>query len=535
MDVPSYTFDRNRLEALAEFAILDTPPERGFDDIVELSRQICEAPIALVSLVSDNRQWFKASAGISECQTDLNSSVCAHALIEPDLLIVPDLLLDPRTRANPLVTGYPFIRFYAGAPLRTAKGQVLGSLCVIDTAPRSAGLTAAQAGALRNLARQVMSQLELRQAVAQRDRLLAEQKDAEVRRNGLLQIGDKLRDAVTIEDITRAAAKIIGETLKVDRAAFGHFDSTGEFVDVEPDWTADGVASIAGRHRLADYGTNLQRCLLNGEALIIPDVLEDPVTSAYGKRLLELDVRSLINVPVIDRGRTAGMLIIHAKEPRSWSPETTIYLRNIADRLEAGIARLQAEDQQRLLNHELSHRMKNTMALVQAVASQTLKGIAEREAAKAFSERLLALSVAHDVLLAQNWSAAKVSAVVDSTICTFADIGRFDISGPNVVLGSRATQSMSLLLHELTTNALKYGALSIETGRVKLSWSVDDKEVLCLQWLESGGPAVIAPTRKGFGSRLVNMGLGGTGGARLYYKPLGFEALFATPLADLDR
>ena len=176
MGVPSYTIDRERLETLADYAILDTPPEHGFDDIVELATQICEAPIALVSLVANDRQWFKAKVGIDECQTDLNSSVCAHALIEPDLLVVPDLTLDPRTMVNPLVTSEPFIRFYAGAPLRTAEGQVLGSLCVIDTKPRPSGLTASQTAALRNLARQVMSQLELRQAVAQRDQLLAEQR-----------------------------------------------------------------------------------------------------------------------------------------------------------------------------------------------------------------------------------------------------------------------------------------------------------------------------------------------------------------------
>lgn len=536
MVVPAYTFDRSRLETLAQFAILDTPPERGFDDIVELSRYICEAPIALVSLVSDNRQWFKARAGMSECQTDLNSSVCAHALIEPDLLIVPDLTLDARTRENPLVTGDPFIRFYAGAPLRTAEGIVLGSLCVIDTAPRQEGLSSAQAAALRNLARQVMSQLELRKAVAQRDELLAEQKDEQARRNGLLRIGDKMRDAVTIGDITRAASRIIGETLKVDRAAFGLFDAAGEFVEVEPDWTADGVASIAGRHRLADYGTNLQHGILGGQPLIIEDVLENSITAGFSERFIQLDIRSLINVPVIDRGRTTGMLIVHAREPRSWSEETIIYLRNIADRVETEIARLQAEAQQLLLNHELSHRMKNTMALVQAVASQTLKGVTEREAVKAFSDRLLALSVAHDVLLAQNWAAAKVAAIVQGTICTFADIARFDVSGPDVVLGSRAAQSLSLVLHELTTNAIKHGALSSEAGRVKLDWFVDDEAMFRLRWRESGGPAVTQPMRKGFGSRLVNMGLGGTGGAQLHYILSGFEALFATPLADLlDR
>lgn len=534
---PSYTFDHERLEALAQFDILDTPPERGFDDIVELTAQICSVPVALVSLVADNRQWFKAKIGISDCETDLNSSVCAHALIEPDLLVVPDLTLDIRTRDNPLVREAPFIRFYAGAPLRTAQGHVLGSLCAIDTEPRPGGLTDAQAGALRNLARQVMSQLELRRAVAERDILLAEQKEAETRRNGLLHIGDRLRNALTIGDVTRSATAVIGESLKVDRAAFGHFDSTGEFVDVEPDWTAAGIASIAGRHRLADYGRDLQRGLLEGNALIIPDVLNDPITVDHAERLLSLDIRSVVNVPVIDRGRTTGMLIVHTKQPRSWAAETLVYLRNIADRVEAEIARIRAETQQRMLNHELSHRMKNTMALVQAIASQTLRNIPEQEPVKAFSDRLMALSLAHDVLLQQNWSSARVGNVVETTVCAFADIARFDISGQKVALGSRATQSLSLVLHELTTNALKYGALSNDVGRVELSWRVDDQEAgptFHLDWREVGGPTVMAPTRRGFGTRLLKMGLGGTGGAQFAYHASGFEATFATLLADLD-
>ena len=212
---------------------------------------------------------------------------------------------------------------------------MLGSLCAIDTEPRPGGLTDAQAGALRNLARQVMSQLELRRAVAERDILLAGQKEAEARCNGLLPIGDRLRNALTIGDVTRAATAVIGDSLKVDRAAFGHFDSTGEFVDVEPDWTAEGIASIAGRHRLADYGHELARGLLEGNALIIPDVLTDPMTADHTERLLSLDIRSVVNVPVIDRGRTTGMLIVHTKQPRSWSDETLVYLRNIADRVEA--------------------------------------------------------------------------------------------------------------------------------------------------------------------------------------------------------
>src|ERR1700760_1634005 len=143
--VPEYVYDPARLAALDGYDILDTMPEPGFDDIVHLAMHICECPVALVSLVTRDRQWFKAREGFEPCETDLDSSVCAHALVEPDLLIVPDLTTDPRTATNPLVTGDPYIRFYAGAPLRTAEGHVLGSLCVIDGKPRPAGLTTVQA------------------------------------------------------------------------------------------------------------------------------------------------------------------------------------------------------------------------------------------------------------------------------------------------------------------------------------------------------------------------------------------------------
>ncbi|MFC6790973.1 GAF domain-containing protein [Methylobacterium komagatae] len=167
---PARAEEDARLAALAAFDVLDTPPERGFDDIVNLARRLCAAPVALVSLVDRDRQWFKARTGFPACETDLDRSVCKFVLTEPGVLQIPDLTLDARTRANPLVTGEPHLRFYAGAPLRTPEGQVLGSLCVIDHAPRPGGLTPNQVEDLELLARQVMDQLVLRRALAERDR-----------------------------------------------------------------------------------------------------------------------------------------------------------------------------------------------------------------------------------------------------------------------------------------------------------------------------------------------------------------------------
>ena len=181
-DPPNAVCDPDRLAALDSYAILDTLPEQGFDDVVRLASRLCDVPIALVSLVAGTRQWFKARTGFPLPQTDLGRSVCAHALAQPDaLLVIPDLSRDPRTRDNPLVTADPGIRFYAGAPLRTPDGLVLGTLCVIDYVSRPEGLTDAEAGDLRALARQVMGQLALRRANAEQEAALSAVRAAEER------------------------------------------------------------------------------------------------------------------------------------------------------------------------------------------------------------------------------------------------------------------------------------------------------------------------------------------------------------------
>ena len=162
---PSPKAEAARLAALDSYGVLDTPAEQGFGDIVLLASQICETPVALVSLVAADRQWFKARIGFDACETSISQSVCAHTLWRPGLLIIPDLTADRRTCDNTLVTNSPHIRFYAGARLETPTGEVLGALCVIDTQARPGGLTSNQANALEALARQVMAQLELRRTV----------------------------------------------------------------------------------------------------------------------------------------------------------------------------------------------------------------------------------------------------------------------------------------------------------------------------------------------------------------------------------
>jgi two-component system, NtrC family, sensor kinase len=149
-----------RLEALRRYAVLDTLPEQALDDITSLAAQICDVPIAMIALIDENRQWFKSKVGVEKTETARDISLCAHAVHQRDVLIVPDTARDERFAGNPLVTANPGIGFYAGAPLVTPEDAVLGTLCVIDHMPRT--LTEKQTQALRVLARQVMTHLELR-------------------------------------------------------------------------------------------------------------------------------------------------------------------------------------------------------------------------------------------------------------------------------------------------------------------------------------------------------------------------------------
>src|SRR6476619_668373 len=160
MKPPVIPNEKQRLSVLWQYDVLDTVPEEVFDDLTELAARICEAPIALISLIDDDRQWFKAKVGVTVNETSRDISFCSHAIKQQDLFIIPDATQDARFANNPLVTSDPKIRFYAGAPLITPDGYALGSLCVIDKVPRE--LRSEQKQALRVLARHVMTQLELR-------------------------------------------------------------------------------------------------------------------------------------------------------------------------------------------------------------------------------------------------------------------------------------------------------------------------------------------------------------------------------------
>ncbi|GJE74610.1 PAS domain S-box protein [Methylorubrum suomiense] len=904
-----------RRAALARYGILDTLPEQDFDDAVALAAQLCAAPTALVSLVTEDRQWFKARLGFSAPETGLDRSVCSHTLGLRDVLIIPDLAADDRTRTNPLVTGAPGMRFYAGAPLITPENVAIGALCVLDVVPRPEGLSPAQKAGLAALARSVMTKFELRRAALsrraeiaalaeselrlrlaveatgigtfdydltantlrwdgrtralfgvgpdvpvsyegsflprihpedrartdaavraaldpdgpgrfdceyrtiasdgtvlhrvaargalvaeegralrfvgtvrdvtaqraalgalaateerlrlatratndaiwdwdlvadhvmwnealevaygwtpetveptgrwwldrihpddrarieadirsvidgtghdwrheyrfrrrdgtyaevfdrgsmvrdargeplrmigamldlternrvsgqlravfeganvgivqidprtlvalevnaklctiwgaeesdivghsvakwtpledtdERDRLhrrlaageimretlekryrrkdgrliwgrvnlvsqvngdallttamiedITEEKRVETRQRALIELGDRLRDASDAAEVSGIAAAILGRTLGLSRAGYSAIEpATGRF-RIERDWT-DGASSLAGSHPLDLVPATMAR-LRQGEILVIADVAADPALAPDATSYAGLLTRAQIKVPLLRRSELVGLLFAHAAEPRTWEPGEIGFVREVADRVWATLSRLQAEEQQRVLNRELSHRLKNTLTMAQAIASQTLRNVTDVGSVKeALVARLVALGKAHDILLSGEGEGAGLEAVLAGALAIHDDgePDRIRLSGPAIEVGPKAALSLSLMIHELATNAAKYGAFSVPGGRVGLEWTIETgpegragpDALVRMVWTESGGPPVAVPSRKGFGSRLIERGLSGAvgGETRTDYAPDGVVCRITAPLGGL--
>jgi GAF domain-containing protein len=195
MKAPLPKNEAKRLKVLWQYDVLDTVPEEVFDDLTDLAAHICEAPIALISLVDENRQWFKSRVGLTTKETSRDVSFCAHAILQSGLFLIPDATKDPRFRDNPIVTGPPRIRFYAGVPLKSPDGFALGTLCVLDKQPKR--LRAEQKRALLILARHVETQLELRRHAKEL---------AEARKHGDRQHAELARAQVEIVRLRRLLA-----------------------------------------------------------------------------------------------------------------------------------------------------------------------------------------------------------------------------------------------------------------------------------------------------------------------------------------
>ncbi|GAD54324.1 sensor histidine kinase [Limimaricola cinnabarinus] len=218
------------------------------------------------------------------------------------------------------------------------------------------------------------------------------------------------------------------------------------------------------------------------------------------------------------------------RDEESQTIGTIIEVRDIS-------AEKRADERQRLLVNELNHRVKNTLATVQSIAWQTFKG-SDAETFERFSGRLTTLSRAHNVLTETAWARASLRVIADAVVDQVPE-GRMSVTGPDIDIHPKAAVSLSMALHELLANARSYGALSREGGEVALSWTAtpaqDDRTALALAWRETGGPAVVEPSRKGFGLRLierqVTMEFGGT--AKVGFAPEGLTCRIEMLLPQL--
>jgi GAF domain-containing protein len=178
---------QRRLAALRQYSIMDSPPEKAFDDLAELASYICGTPIAIITLLDAERQWFKARVGLDAIETPIGDAFCAHAIQMNEVMVVEDARKDDRFAVNPYVTGNPNIRFYAGAPLITPEGVPVGTICAIDCVPRR--LPEEQRNALSILARQVVTQMELRRTIASLETSMKEMAEARKEIEQLKQFG----------------------------------------------------------------------------------------------------------------------------------------------------------------------------------------------------------------------------------------------------------------------------------------------------------------------------------------------------------
>jgi two-component sensor histidine kinase len=344
-----------------------------------------------------------------------------------------------------------------------------------------------------------------------------------------VRLADRLRELHDPEEAKQAAVELLGSYLGAARVGWAEIDEARGLAFVQRDWTRDpDVPSFAGqRTSIASFGEEALGLFRAGQLLAIPDIRQLPLGSADRTAAWEAaGVRALITVPLVREGALKALLYVHEPEPRAWMRSDAAIARDVAERSWAAVEQARAEQHQLLLINELNHRVKNTLASVQGIAFQTLRGeVSLTEARARFEARLMALSGAHNLLTEENWGGASLERVVrDSIEHLGGESSRFDVEGEPLRLAPRAALALAMALHELGTNAAKYGALSVESGRVSIGWT-QDEDRLRLLWQESGGPPVERPSRRGFGSRLIERGLaadlGGT--AALRFDPEGLR------------
>jgi len=469
----SRTIDESaRAQALAAHDIESLRDHDGLNRITAFAASLCDAPIALVSLVEERRQTFLARTGLEATETSRETSFCAFAMLGGDVMIVPDATTDPRFADNALVTGDPHIRFYAGAPLVADDGIPLGSLCVIDRVPRE-GLTALQHQGLTTLAEAVMARLrDSRDAAAWRAAQTESHRALNESHNQFRVLADTMPQMVwsTLPD--------------------GYHDYYNarwyEFTGV-PEGSTDGEA-WNGMFHPEDQPRAWEawrHSLSTGE----------PYQVEYRLRRADGDYRWTLGRALPLRDETGAIV-------RWFGTCTDVHEQK------------QASEEREVITQELSHRIKNIFAVIAGLVGFAARTKPELSSvAEDLRERITALGRAHDFVRPHSANSRppasqnSLHGLLGELFSPYQspDLKRIVIDGIDVEIDDRSATPLALLFHELATNATKYGALVNDSGRITLDIGTSEAGIT-MRWSESGGPAVMSPdAMRGFGSQLMEM------------------------------
>jgi len=349
-------------------------------------------------------------------------------------------------------------------------------------------------------------------------------KRSEEAQAALYQFTDRLFRAVAIDDVYEAALDAIVHALGCERASVLMFDHTGVMKFV-------ASRGLSDKYRRAVEGHSpWTRETKEPQPISIDDIDGADLEPSLKATVKEEGIAALAFIPLIAQGELVGKFMAYYPAPHVFTATEVELAVTIARQLGFAIERMRAEETKDLLLDESKHRIRNTLATVQAIAGQTLRNTSSEEL-QAFVARLQALGEANDLLTLENWDQAPLREVVARALKPFeADYqDRIIVNGPSVALPAKSCLLLTMCLHELATNAAKYGALSNGSGRVHLTWELvgngsDDKLKLC--WQETGGPPVIAPQGKGFGSVLIEQGFAGYGETFLDFRSDGLRCSF---------
>lgn len=459
--------EAERLVVLASFEADKLEGDEELAQITRFAAALCGAPAAMVSIVDQDRQLFIARTGIDRSETPRSWSFCAHAMIEGDPTVIGDARQHALFADNPLVTGPPFVRFYAGAPLISNEGAPLGTLCVIDPAEHPQGLSELQIDGLKVL------------AAAARRRLEAH-RHASITLTQITQSAERVRVMLdSVPDIAWSAAP---------GGVFDQFNA--RWRDVTGLSTPRHVSDWREAIHPDDFDASLEKFL---GAVQRAEMFEDTIRI----RTRDGSYRWMLSRAV----------------PSTSDPETARWFGTLTDIDD----RYRLSQERELLAGELAHRIKNIFSVVVGlVALHAREHDDVKHYATALSESILALSRAQDIAL-------RIDAATGHDLKQLLTIltqpygapggTAISVSGTDVRFGPKAATPLALVFHELATNSAKYGALGSVEGRIAIDVS-EVGETVEIRWTERGGPRAQTPSEQGFGSRLMTMAiqsqLGGT-------------------------